>query len=66
LLPFGTASGAGLAAKISERHAFIMAAAEDSQQERIKSALAAMPEFNSDMICQVGDYVVAVLPTDLY
>jgi hypothetical protein len=71
LLPFGTASvreelGAGLAAKISERHAFIMAAAEDYQQERIKLALAAMPDFNINMIYQVGDYVVAVLPPNVH
>ena len=71
LLPFGEASvreelGAGLAARISERHAFIMAAAEDYQQERIKIALEAMPEFTRDMIYQVGDYVVAILPTNVH
>jgi hypothetical protein len=67
LLPFGESRlreelGSDLAARISEGHAFIMANAEDFQQERIKNALEAMPEFTRDMIYQVGDYVVAVLP----
>ena len=66
LLPFGEASvrselGAGLAAKISERHAFIMAAAEDYHQERIKLTLEAR-----EMIYQVGDYVVAILPPNVH
>jgi hypothetical protein len=61
----GEELGAGLAARISERHAFIMAAAEDYQQERIKIALEAMPEFTKDMMYQVGDYVVAILPTNV-
>jgi hypothetical protein len=71
LLPFGEASvrqelGAGLAARISEKHAFIMAAAEDYQQERIKLTLDAMPEFTREMIYQVGDYVVAILPPNVH
>jgi hypothetical protein len=71
LLPFGEANiredlGEGLAARISTGHAFIMAAAEDYQQERIAKALAAMPEFSPSMIYQVGDYVAAVLPPNMH
>jgi hypothetical protein len=71
LLPFGESSlreelGSGLAARISEGHAFIMAAAEDYQQERIRIAMDAMPSFSQDMIYQIGDYVVAILPYNVH
>ena len=71
LLPFGEPTireelGSGLAARISKGHAFIMAAAEDYQQERIRTALDAMPSFSQEMIYQVGDYVVATLPHNVH
>jgi hypothetical protein len=69
-LPFGEPSiredlGDGLAARISKGHAFIMAAAEDYHQERLYTALNAMPPISESALYQVGDYLFAILPYNM-
>jgi len=66
LLPYGpkvrAELGPNFASRTSEIHAFIMAAAEEFHQERIKKALQKMPAYNCEKIYRQGEYVVAILP----
>jgi hypothetical protein len=66
LLPFGpkvrAELGPNFASRTSEIHAFIMAAAEEFHQERIRKALQKMPAYNREKVYRQGEYVVAVLP----
>ena len=66
LLPCGpkvqTELGPNFASKTSEAHAFIVAAAEEYHQERIRKALQKMPAYNREKVYKQGEYVVAILP----
>ncbi len=66
LQPFGVKVrnelGPNFASKTSEAHAFIMAAAEEHHQDRIRKALQKMPAYDRTKIYRQGEYVVAILP----
>ena len=66
LLPYGpkvrSELGPNFASRTSEIHAFIMAAAEEFHQERIRKTLQKMPAYNRDKVYRQGEYVVATLP----
>ena len=57
-----TELGPNFASKTSEAHAFIIAAAEEYHQERIRKSLQQMPAYDRDKVYRQGEYVVAVLP----
>jgi hypothetical protein len=66
LQPFGSKVraelGPNFASKTSEAHAFILAAAEEYHQERIRKALQKMPAYDRNKVYRQGEYVVAILP----
>jgi hypothetical protein len=57
-----TELGPNFASKTSEAHAFIIAAAEEYHQERIRKTLQNMPAYDRNKVYRQGEYVVAILP----
>jgi hypothetical protein len=60
-----TELGPQFAQRVSKGQAFIMAAAEEYQIQRIAKCLAMQPEHMMSQAIQIGDYVTAILPNGM-